>query len=172
MRRDVERPRVLITRTSLENARWRKSGRSTAEGECVEAALLHTAPAWRKSGHSAGQGACVEATTDGAVVALQNSKLRHPDGAVLTVTAADWLAFLDAVAAGRTDRDRLGAPAAFGPFALALATDGSIEVRCAGEPDSPVVRYTPAEWDTFSVGVQTDGEFTLPWLLAASLPVS
>ena len=165
-------PATTVTEAHLGAARWRKSGRSMGQGECVEAALLHTAPAWRKSGRSAGQGECVEATTDGAVVALQNSKLRHPDGAVLTVTATDWLAFLDAVAAGHTDRNRLGSPAAFGPFALALATDGSIEVRFATEPSSPVVRYTPAEWDTFSAGVQTDGEFTLPWLMAASLPVS
>jgi hypothetical protein len=88
---------------------------------------------------------------------------------VLTVTAQDWLAFLGHVTAGSTDRDVISAPAACspaacGPFLLSRAHDSHIEVRCGGEADSPVVRYTPQEWDVFVAGATRDGEFTLDWL--------
>ena len=163
-----------MTDLDLTGAVWRKSARSSGQGgQCVEAALLFADLTWRKSARSNGATACVQATTDGAVVAVQNSNLPHPAGAALTVSALDWLAFLDHVAAGRTDRDQLtAAPTAYGPFTLAIAADGWIELRCAGESHSPTVRYTHAEWDVFTTGAAQDGEFTLDWLLAAQTPVS
>jgi hypothetical protein len=51
-----------------------------------------TAP-WVKSSYSGPQGNCVEvAFLDGGEVAMRNS--RHPDGAALVFTAAEWRAFL------------------------------------------------------------------------------
>ncbi len=50
-------------------------------------------PRWRKSQHSNPNGACAElAPLSGGSVAMRNS--RHPDGAVLIYTAAEFLAFL------------------------------------------------------------------------------
>lgn len=49
--------------------------------------------AWLKSSYSGPQGNCVEvAVLDGGDVAMRNS--RHPDGAALVFTAAEWQAFL------------------------------------------------------------------------------
>lgn len=158
---------------SYSDLRWRKSARSGGTSNCVEAALVPTDSPWRKSARSASTTDCVEASTDGLTVAVQNSKFRAPEGPMLTVAGADWLAFLDQVTSGNTERDQLSAlPATYGPFALALAADGWIELRCADEENSPTVRYTASEWDTFTAGVRLDGEFGLDWLLAAPATTS
>ncbi len=68
--------------SQLWGARWRKSGRSSAQGNCVETARL--------SGHE---------------VAVRNS--RHPEGPALIFTDAEVRAFLDGVKDGDFD-DLLG----------------------------------------------------------------
>jgi hypothetical protein len=63
---------------TLPWARWRKSGRSSAQGNCVELARL-----------------------SGAEVAIRNS--RHPDGPALVFTEAELDAFLGGVKDGDFD---------------------------------------------------------------------
>jgi len=57
------------------------------------------AATWVKSSHSGPQGNCVEVArlADGSV-AVRNS--RHPDGAALVFTGAEWDAFLSGARAG------------------------------------------------------------------------
>jgi Domain of unknown function (DUF397) len=62
----------------LPGARWRKSGRSSAQGNCVELARLA-----------------------GAEVAIRNS--RHPQGPALIFTDAELDAFLEGVKDGDFD---------------------------------------------------------------------
>jgi hypothetical protein len=62
----------------LAGARWRKSGRSSAQGNCVELARL-----------------------PGDGVAIRNS--RHPEGPALVFTDAELDAFLDGVKDGDFD---------------------------------------------------------------------
>ena len=66
----------------LPAARWRKSGRSSAQGNCVETAQL-----------------------PGALVGVRNS--RHPGGPALVFTKAEMRAFLEGVKDGDFD-DLLG----------------------------------------------------------------
>jgi hypothetical protein len=40
--------------------------------------------------------------------------------------------------------------------------DGVVEVRNSNHPEAGVVRFTRAEWETFIVAVDADGEFRLP----------
>jgi Domain of unknown function (DUF397) len=63
---------------ALPEARWRKSARSSAQGNCVELARL-----------------------SGAEVAIRNS--RHPDGPALVFTEAELDAFLGGVKDGEFD---------------------------------------------------------------------
>jgi Domain of unknown function (DUF397) len=62
----------------LRGAGWRKSGRSSAQGNCVETARL-----------------------PGGQVAVRNS--RHPEGPALIFTRAEVRAFLDGVKDGDFD---------------------------------------------------------------------
>jgi Domain of unknown function (DUF397) len=64
--------------SELRSARWHKSGRSSAQGNCVETARL----------------------TDGQV-AVRNS--RHPSGPALIFTEAEARAFLEGVKDGDFD---------------------------------------------------------------------
>ena len=66
----------------LPGARWRKSARSSAQGNCIELAKL-----------------------SGAEVAIRNS--RHPQGPALIFTDAELDAFLEGVKGGDFD-DLLG----------------------------------------------------------------
>lgn len=144
---------------------WRKSSRSAQQSNCVEAAYDTADLTWRKSARSGGQSDCVEAAYRGQVL-LQNSKRRAPDGPMLAVAPERWLAFLDEVAAGRLDRERLDARARTHGEAFAVAlVEGQIEVSDPYQADSPVVVFTFGEWDAFTTGVTQDGEFGLEWLL-------
>ena len=40
--------------------------------------------------------------------------------------------------------------------------DGVVEVRNSNHPEAGMVRFTRAEWETFIVAVDADGEFRLP----------
>jgi Domain of unknown function (DUF397) len=78
----------------VSRAQWRKSRRSSANGQCVEVAVLTHAD-WRKSRRSSGSGACVEAASLGRVLAVRDSK--DPDGPKLFVSPAAWSGFMHAV---------------------------------------------------------------------------
>ncbi|MGH3734053.1 MAG: DUF397 domain-containing protein [Micromonosporaceae bacterium] len=67
--------------TDLTDAQWVKSARSSSNGQCVEVAANLLAQ------HGA--------------IYVRDSK--HPDGAVLAFTAAEWAAFLDGAKAGEFD---------------------------------------------------------------------
>ncbi|TDC89148.1 DUF397 domain-containing protein [Actinomadura sp. 7K507] len=54
---------------------------------------------WRKSGRSTDQGHCVEVGVSEAIVLARDSK--DPDGPVLGFDAGAWGAFLDTVKSGR-----------------------------------------------------------------------
>lgn len=66
-----------MARVSLSGLRWRKSGRSTSQPNCVEVAFADQAVAARDS--------------------------KHREGAVLAFSRADWSSFLDAVREQRFD---------------------------------------------------------------------
>jgi hypothetical protein len=44
----------------------------------------------------------------------------------------------------------------------ARLVDDVVEVRNSNQPDAGSVRFTRAEWETFIVAVDVDGEFRLP----------
>lgn len=69
------------TQPDLSGALWQKSSHSTANGDCVEVAVL---------------GGAV-----GAAIAVRDSK--NPTGPALLFGAAHWHAFLDGVRAGDFD---------------------------------------------------------------------
>src|SRR6266568_2628508 len=96
---------------------------------------------------------CVEVRFDGATVLIRDSKFRRDpanrpvDEPVITVTAGEWMAFLESV---------LGGAAATGATALTAVSlgDGHTAIRGAAVE----LTYTPGEWDAFIAGAR-DGEF-------------
>jgi Domain of unknown function (DUF397) len=57
---------------------------------------------WRKSSKSSANGQCVEVRDRGAAIDVRDSK--NPGGAVLTFTPGEWAAFLDGVRGGEFDQ--------------------------------------------------------------------
>lgn len=86
----------MRTIPNVNDLHWRKSSFSgDSGGDCVECATSGEV-VWRKSDHSA-DGDCVEcATLAPSAVAVRDSK--RPDGPHLTLPAAGFAAFVQAVA--------------------------------------------------------------------------
>lgn len=53
-----------------------------------------------------------------------------------------------------------GGDPAEGQVELAFLEGGAVAMRNSAEPEGPVLRYTPAEWEAFRLGA-IDGEFDL-----------
>jgi Domain of unknown function (DUF397) len=97
-----------VSAVDLSRVAWRKSSRSTDQGNCVEVGV------WRKSRRSTDQGACVEVATAsvGSAVASRITKTatlylirdsKDAGGPRLAFTAAEWEAFTREVKNGRFD---------------------------------------------------------------------
>ncbi|MEU2037859.1 DUF397 domain-containing protein [Nocardia niwae] len=106
---------------------------------------------WFTSTRSNNGNQCVEVRFAGDAVLIRDSKFRRnpanrpAEEPVITVTGAEWTAFLDAVRTrGRSNGELSAHPAA----------DGHIALRHGGT----TLTYTPAEWDAFLLGAH-DGEF-------------
>ncbi|WP_280426380.1 DUF397 domain-containing protein [Nocardia carnea] len=112
-----------------------------------------TTGVWRKATRSNNSGACVEVLEGTSAVSIRDSKyLRNPlnDPAaepIITVTKAEWSAFIDEIA----ERE-----SAFKPTRLQAitASDGTVHLTYS----NVILIYTPAEWDAFVAGAR-GGEF-------------
>ncbi|MBF6469517.1 DUF397 domain-containing protein [Nocardia beijingensis] len=106
---------------------------------------------WFTSTRSNNGNQCVEVRFAGDAVLIRDSKYRRnpanrpAEEPVITVTVAEWTAFLEALRTRGRSNGELGAhPAA----------DGHIALRHRGT----TLTYTPEEWDAFLLGAH-DGEF-------------
>ncbi|MEV6320393.1 DUF397 domain-containing protein [Nocardia sp. NPDC051787] len=106
---------------------------------------------WFTSTRSNNGNQCVEVRFDGDAVLIRDSKYRRnpanrpADEPIITVTAAEWTAFLDVLRTrGRSN----------GELSAHTAANGHTTLR-HGET---TLTYTPGEWDAFLLGAH-DGEF-------------
>jgi hypothetical protein len=96
---------------------------------------------------------CVEVRFDWAAVLVRDSKFRRnpanraQDEPVITVSASQWMAFLDAVLGRAAVADPAGPVAEHG-------ADGHITIRHGAVS----LTYTSGEWEAFVAGAR-DGEF-------------
>lgn len=116
---------------------------------------------WRKSTRSGAQSNCVEARFDGTTVWLHNSNNPSPrpppSPSPRRPGSPSSTRFKRATSPPETELPTLLAGL------LLIGFDGEhITVR---DNDTPTVHYTLDEWHAFLDGVTHDGEFTLPWLL-------
>jgi hypothetical protein len=82
---------------------WRKSSRSTNNGNCVEVGCAHEA-SWRKSSRSSNDGTCVEVAPIRATIAVRDSKLDTTgDFPYLAVNVDDWSGLVVAIRSGALD---------------------------------------------------------------------
>ncbi len=94
---------------------------------------------------------CVEVRFDGDAVLIRDSKFRRnpahrpEDEPVITVTASEWMSFLDAVP---------GPTGSAGALVAEVSGDGSARLRRG----DTVLDFTRGEWDAFLAGAR-DGEF-------------
>lgn len=109
------------------------------------------ATGWFTSSRTNNGNQCVEVRFDGDAVLIRDSKFRRDpahrpgDEPVITVTAGEWTAFLDALIGGTAQTTGLIArPAADGSTTLSR---GDLTLT-----------YTPGEWDAFVAGARA-GEF-------------
>ncbi|WP_280239157.1 DUF397 domain-containing protein [Nocardia abscessus] len=106
---------------------------------------------WFTSTRSNNGNQCVEVRFEGDAVLIRDSKYRRnpadrpAEEPVITVTAAEWTAFLDAL---RT-RGR-----SHGELRAHTTADGHTALRHG----AITLTYTPEEWDAFVLGAH-DGEF-------------
>ncbi|MEU3164877.1 DUF397 domain-containing protein [Streptosporangium sp. NPDC006930] len=129
----------------------------------------HSCGVWRKSARSGAQSNCVEARFDGTVVWLHNSNNPSPHGPVLAVTPKTWLTLLDQVRAGNLTLRKPASPTLVAGHLL-IGLDGDrVTIQDSDTPPTITVTYTLGEWHTFLDGVTHDDEFTLPWLLGTPI---
>ncbi|MBF6176101.1 DUF397 domain-containing protein [Nocardia blacklockiae] len=109
------------------------------------------ATGWFTSTRTNNGNQCVEVRFDGAAVQVRDSKYRRDparrpaDEPVLTVTAGEWMDFLDGLRGRRSNATGLVAR---------TAADGTTTLTSGGL----ALTYTPGEWAAFVAGVR-DGEF-------------
>jgi Domain of unknown function (DUF397) len=128
---------------------------------CMTDGISATKRGWTKSSYSTACGACVEVKLLADSVFIRDSKFRLLPGQdasepILSMPAADWERLLAPVASGSIPPD--------GPVALCEHPDGSADLI---DQSGVTLRYTPAEWLAFRLGVR-DGQFTLAVLASSA----
>ncbi|MBL1073209.1 DUF397 domain-containing protein [Nocardia sp. 2] len=115
------------------------------------AKYLPESTGWFTSTRTNNGNQCVEVRFDGAAVLIRDSKYRRnpahrtEDEPVITVTASEWMRFLDTLLDRAVIPDDLTAHT--GPDGHTTLSRGGIDLV-----------YTPGEWQAFLAGVR-DGEF-------------
>ncbi|MEC3914189.1 DUF397 domain-containing protein [Nocardia sp. CDC160] len=106
---------------------------------------------WFTSSRTNNGNQCVEVRFDGDAVLIRDSKYRRnpehrlDDEPIITVTASEWMTFLDAVLGRHIHR-------------TALIAETGADGHTTLTHERITLLYTPGEWDAFVAGVR-DGEF-------------